>query len=191
MVEKLFRKNTDEYCLPIPPSTIQKSEIKSKVGHLGLLVQTCANYAKEFDQIINLSKKVNIKITSTVDNVLCNRSTEKKRKLEDNYCQELINKKAKSIENDSNSRDFNQEKIETNISKLQICNWYSKNLDKICGKYLSSAEEFNEHVKLHTTAELVSDLSLYYQTRNTLENKEVFNISNFSNLINQISTKLN
>jgi hypothetical protein len=48
-----------------------------------------------------------------------------------------------------------------------ICNWLVNNNTK-CKSAFRSNDDFNDHIKFHTTNELVSGLSLYYQAKSLL-----------------------
>ena len=51
------------------------------------------------------------------------------------------------------------------------CNWLSGG-NMYCGKKFSTIDQLNEHIKTHTTAELVSDLTRYHNIRSSLLNNQ-------------------
>ena len=51
------------------------------------------------------------------------------------------------------------------------CNWLING--SVCGLSFMKNDEFNDHIKLHTTNELFTDLKFYYQAKNLLSSREV------------------
>jgi hypothetical protein len=49
------------------------------------------------------------------------------------------------------------------------CNWMLNGM--VCGAGFNSSEELNEHIKFHTTNELLTDLNFYYRTKALLSNQ--------------------
>ena len=60
----------------------------------------------------------------------------------------------------------NLEQLGSSNNPNRVCPWLIKG--KLCGCHFSTDDQFNDHIKLHTTNELLTDLSFYYQAKNVL-----------------------
>ena len=76
------------------------------------------------------------------------------------------------------SKNHNQLQNQLNTSSNNfICNWLINNNTK-CKTAFRSNDEYNDHIKLHTTNELVSGLSLYYQAKSLLNQQQQIQFQN-------------
>lgn len=48
------------------------------------------------------------------------------------------------------------------------CSWIMGDSNVVCGKSFSNNDDLNDHIKYHTTSELLSDLNFYYRTKQQL-----------------------
>ena len=71
--------------------------------------------------------------------------------------------KSSMLHQDSN---INQELHVNSTSINRTCNWLVNG--KVCGLSFRKNDEFNEHIKLHTTNELFTDLTFYYNAKKLL-----------------------
>jgi hypothetical protein len=64
--------------------------------------------------------------------------------------------------------------LNTSQQNYHSCNWLSGG-NIYCGKKFSTLDQLNDHIKTHTTAELASDLTRYYNIRSSLLNSNTNN----------------
>ena len=70
-------------------------------------------------------------------------------------------------------------RLQEKASRAQfVCNWTING--SVCGAGFNASEELNEHIKFHTTNELMTDLNFYYRTKALLGSQ--LNSPNASNL---------
>jgi hypothetical protein len=89
-----------------------------------------------------------------------------------NQCSNNLNVSTTSNSSNNNSLTNSPPKlVSPTQSNNHFCNWLSGG-NTYCGKKFSSLDQLNEHIKSHTTAELVSDLTRYYNIRSSLLNNQ-------------------
>ena len=90
-----------------------------------------------------------------------------------NQCTNHLNVSTSSNSSNSNSLTNSPLKLvsPTPSNNTHYCNWLSGG-NIYCGKKFSTLDQLNEHIKSHTTAELVSDLTRYYNIRSSLLNSQ-------------------
>lgn len=135
-----------------------------EIGHLGRLAQMCAKYCREFDEIIDSASTANSSQNERQD---CDKNFEYlsrgfqslKRKFKENEIMRTQGLVKRPREPDKGSQP---------PRNLFTCCWKMGTNGVVCGKVFTSNDDLNDHIKFHTTSELISDLGFYHRTKQQL-----------------------
>ena len=90
-----------------------------------------------------------------------------------NQCASSKHLNVSTLSNSNNNNSLTNSPIKTSTPQQQLnnhyCNWLVGG-NVYCGKKFTTVDELNEHIKTHTTTELVSELTRYYNIRSSLLN---------------------